>query len=87
MFVFDVVTRRLCAEFFSGTRDKVTVGELESADHRTRIAQTCATIGWTFATHRTDRPPETALLALHTAIAGGGFYAPGGRDARLSKGG
>ena len=56
-------------------------------DHRTRIAQTCATIGWTFATHRTDRPPETALLALHTAIAGGGFYAPGGRDARLSKGG
>ncbi len=29
------------------------------------------TLGWSFATHRTDRPPETALLALYGALAGG----------------
>lgn len=26
--------------------------------------------GWSFATHRTDRPPQTALLALHAAVSG-----------------
>ena len=26
--------------------------------------------GWSFAHHRTDRPPETALLALYAALAG-----------------
>ena len=27
--------------------------------------------GWSFATHRTDQPPETALLALHRRLAPG----------------
>ena len=27
-------------------------------------------VGWTLARHRTDRPPETALLALYQALAG-----------------
>lgn len=27
-------------------------------------------LGWTFASHHTDRPPETALLALYTGLAG-----------------
>jgi len=27
-------------------------------------------IGWSFSRHRTDRPPQTALLALYRAIAG-----------------
>jgi uncharacterized protein (DUF58 family) len=27
--------------------------------------------GWSYACHRTDRPPETALLALYGALAGG----------------
>ena len=26
-------------------------------------------VGWTYATHRTDRPPQTALLALYTALS------------------
>jgi uncharacterized protein (DUF58 family) len=26
--------------------------------------------GWTFSTHHTDRPPQTALLALHAALSG-----------------
>ncbi len=27
--------------------------------------------GWSFARHRTDRPPQTALLALYAALSGG----------------
>jgi hypothetical protein len=26
-------------------------------------------VGWSFSTHRTDRPPYLALLALHAALA------------------
>jgi uncharacterized protein (DUF58 family) len=29
----------------------------------------CTTAGWTFGTHRTDHPPETALMALYAAMA------------------
>ncbi len=29
----------------------------------------CAAAGWGFAVHRTDHPPEAALLALYTALA------------------
>jgi len=28
------------------------------------------TSGWTFLTHRTDRSPATALLALYLALSG-----------------
>jgi len=41
-----------------------------AARHDSLLALTRA-LGWTFATHRTDRPPETALLALYGALAGG----------------
>jgi uncharacterized protein (DUF58 family) len=34
-----------------------------------RIAQS---VGWTWRAHRTDRPPETALLALYMAMADSG---------------
>ncbi len=33
------------------------------------LADLCATAGWTFGTHRTDHPPETALMALYAAMA------------------
>ncbi len=33
------------------------------------LADLCTTAGWTFGTHRTDHPPETALLALYSAMA------------------
>ena len=58
----------------------VTIGRAESVrgDFARRVALRRASllglaraVGWTFASHRTDRPPETALLALYSALAGG----------------
>jgi uncharacterized protein (DUF58 family) len=39
------------------------------AAHRDGLAAIVRPAGWSFATHRTDRPPHTALLALYTALA------------------
>lgn len=39
------------------------------ARHREGLAALAAASGWSFATHRTDQPPETALLALHERLA------------------
>jgi uncharacterized protein (DUF58 family) len=39
------------------------------AAHRDGLAAIARTAGWTFATHRTDRPPHTALLALYAALS------------------
>ncbi|WGF86779.1 DUF58 domain-containing protein [Marinivivus vitaminiproducens] len=39
------------------------------AAHRAALRDLARQVGWTFATHHTDRPPETALLALYTALA------------------
>jgi uncharacterized protein (DUF58 family) len=37
------------------------------AAHREELARVAGSAGWTFATHRTDKPPQTALLGLwHT---------------------
>ena len=33
------------------------------------LAAICAAAGWSFAIHRTDHPPEAALLALYAALA------------------
>jgi uncharacterized protein (DUF58 family) len=33
------------------------------------LAAICAAAGWGFSVHRTDHPPETALLALYAALA------------------
>ena len=41
------------------------------ARHREGLAAIAAASGWSFATHRTDQPPETALLALHRRLAPG----------------
>ena len=43
-------------------------GERLAAQQR-GLAAICAAVGWGFATHRTDHPPEAALLALYTALA------------------
>jgi len=37
--------------------------------HQNGLAALARAAGWSFATHRTDRPPQTALLALYGAIA------------------
>ncbi len=39
------------------------------ARHREGLAAVAASAGWSFATHRTDQPPEAALLALHRRLA------------------
>ena len=38
--------------------------------HRNRIMDVARRINFTFATHRTDRVPQTALLALYAALSG-----------------
>lgn len=42
---------------------------LKLAAHRDGLAAMARGLGWTFATHRTDQPPQTALLALHVRLA------------------
>jgi len=37
--------------------------------HQEGLAHICRGLGFSFATHVTDRPPETALLALYVALA------------------
>jgi len=37
--------------------------------HREGLQATARAVGWSFSTHRTDRPPHLALLALHAALA------------------
>jgi uncharacterized protein (DUF58 family) len=39
------------------------------AEHRDGLAALARAAGWSFAVHRTDRPPQTALLALYNALA------------------
>jgi uncharacterized protein (DUF58 family) len=39
------------------------------AQHRAGLAAIARAAGWGCATHRTDKPPATALLALYTALA------------------
>jgi uncharacterized protein (DUF58 family) len=36
---------------------------------RTEVAQACRRQDWTFASHRTDRPPQGALLAAYAALS------------------
>ncbi len=39
------------------------------AQHRAGLAAIAAAAGWSFATHRTDHPPEQALLALYQILS------------------
>lgn len=39
------------------------------AGHGQRLRELAHALGWTYASHRTDRPPEPALLALYLALA------------------
>jgi uncharacterized protein (DUF58 family) len=58
--------------------DAILIGRVETvrdayvarlAAHRQGLEAIARPAGWSFATHRTDRPPHTALLALFTALA------------------
>jgi len=71
-------TGRVRFEGMKGEGD-VTIGRVEdlrSAYHR-RLQQhqdglraACRATGWSLASHRTDRPPHLALLALHQTLSG-----------------
>jgi uncharacterized protein (DUF58 family) len=37
--------------------------------HRAGLAAIAATVGWSFGSHRTDRPPHLALLALYETLS------------------
>ncbi len=65
---------------FSGVeeRDELLIGRVETireayagrfAEHRAGLQAIAQSVGWSFSTHRTDRPPYLALLALHAALA------------------
>ena len=38
--------------------------------HRAGLADIARAVGWTFGQHRTDHPPQAALMALYTALSG-----------------
>jgi uncharacterized protein (DUF58 family) len=61
-------------------RDEIVISRVESIRgeyglrfrrHREGLAAIAANFGWTFAAHRTERPPELALLALFGALSYG----------------
>jgi uncharacterized protein (DUF58 family) len=60
-------------------RDEIIVSRVESIredylgrlrHHRDGIAAIAGRLGWTCGAHRTDRPPELALLALYSVLSG-----------------
>ena len=38
--------------------------------HRTDLIDMTRRLGWSFLVHHTDRPPEEAVLSIHTRLAG-----------------
>jgi uncharacterized protein (DUF58 family) len=45
---------------------------------REALATFAHAAGWSYTSHRTDRPPASALLALHNALSGGEHHAARG---------
>jgi hypothetical protein len=41
----------------------------ELADHNEGVKALARSVGWTYAIHHTDRPPEAALLALYLGLS------------------
>lgn len=66
--------------------DRLTFGRAESVrgayrrkldDHRAALRTAARRFGWTFTAHRTDRSPQTAVLAVYAALSGAPEYAAG----------
>lgn len=60
-------------------RDRVIAGRAETLReryrerlerHRTDLTEMTRRLGWSFIMHHTDRPPEEAVLAIHSRLAG-----------------
>jgi uncharacterized protein (DUF58 family) len=58
--------RHMLVPRVEGVRDAYAARLLEQQNG---IAAIAAAAGWGFSVHRTDHPPETALLALYTALS------------------
>ena len=58
----------MLAEWTEGIRDQYRE-RLEA--HRAGLAQLAQRLQWSLLSHRTDRPPEQAMLALHRHISEG----------------
>ena len=78
---------------FEGMEERldITVGRAEDwrsayvrrlAFHREALETIAQKYGWTFCTHRSDRAPELALLALYAALAGDSVSHLGGSGIR-----
>lgn len=52
------------------------------AAHQHELAEVCRRLGWQHIKHRTDRPPQTALLALYQALQDERILAPRTAGAR-----
>jgi uncharacterized protein (DUF58 family) len=58
-------------DFLAGRAESLRPAYAERLARRQDALSTLARLaGWTFAVHRTDRPPETALMALYGALSG-----------------
>lgn len=60
-------------------RDELVISRVEGIraeytgrfhDHRAGLSAIAGRLGWSFGSHRTDRAPELALLALYAALSG-----------------
>jgi len=60
-------------------RDRMIAGRAETLRedyqerlkrHRADLAEAARRLGWSFLVHHTDRPPEEAVLAIHSRLAG-----------------
>jgi uncharacterized protein (DUF58 family) len=60
-------------------RDRVIAGRAETlreryqerlSRHRLDLTEATRRLGWSFIIHHTDRPPEEAVLAIHSQLAG-----------------
>lgn len=58
--------RHMLVPRVEGVRDEYAARLLAQQDG---VAAICAAAGWGFSVHRTDQPPEAALLGLYTALA------------------
>lgn len=57
-------------ELLVGRSESLRDGYLDRlAAHQDELREMCRRIGWSFAVHHTDHPPQTALLALFMALS------------------
>ena len=71
-------------DFLAGRAESLRESYFERLEARHEALKAMArTTGWTFASHRTDRSPQTALLALYAALTGGPLAAQSPAAARI----